>query len=274
VARTFVVARNPDPESSLPYLVRLPLGDEPLVLKARETWPRTSKVYCHRAEEGWPTDPDVVEEVPVRSCARRGTAVDLVLARARENRSQIVFTQLRGGREAIFWQTATTVRQARPGLRVPSKRRASGIVTLEVLVDTRERYPYKFSGVPVTTRRHALPAGDYAVEHEGTIVASVERKSVADLAASLVSGGLPFALAEMSALYRAAVVVEAPYSRLYKLEFVTSGFVPELLAKVQVRYPSVPIVFCDTRALAEQWTFRFLGAAVAEFTTEQARPPH
>jgi hypothetical protein len=40
VEQTFVVARNPDADSSLPYLIRLPIGDG-LVLKAREPWPRT-----------------------------------------------------------------------------------------------------------------------------------------------------------------------------------------------------------------------------------------
>lgn len=45
---------------------------------------------------------------------------------------------------------------------------------------------------------------------------------------------------------------------------VTPGFVLELVARLQVRYPSVPIVFCGTRKLAEEWTFRFLGAARAE----------
>jgi hypothetical protein len=35
-SRVFVVARNPDPESKLPYLVLLPLGGG-LVLKARES---------------------------------------------------------------------------------------------------------------------------------------------------------------------------------------------------------------------------------------------
>jgi hypothetical protein len=38
--------------------------------------------------------------------------------------------------------------------------------------------------------------------------------------------------------------------------------VAELLAALQVRYPNVPIVFCDSRKLAEEWTFRFLGAAL------------
>jgi hypothetical protein len=54
-----------------------------------------------------------------------------------------------------------------------------------------------------------------------------------------------------------------------RLEHVPSGFAPELLARLQVRYPGVPIVFCDTRPLAEEWTFRFLGAALAHLDAER-----
>jgi hypothetical protein len=39
----FLVARNPDADSTLPYLLRLPLEDG-LVLKARESWPATARV--------------------------------------------------------------------------------------------------------------------------------------------------------------------------------------------------------------------------------------
>jgi hypothetical protein len=46
----FVVARNPDEDSTLPHLVRLPLGPAGVVLKVRDTWPRTAKVYCHPAQ--------------------------------------------------------------------------------------------------------------------------------------------------------------------------------------------------------------------------------
>ncbi len=46
-SRTFLVARNSDGDSKLPYLLRLPLEDG-LVLKAREAWPATARVYCHR----------------------------------------------------------------------------------------------------------------------------------------------------------------------------------------------------------------------------------
>ena len=259
-AATFAVARNPEEHTRLPYLVRLPLPDGPLVLKAASPWPRTARVYCHRADE-WPERPDLVDEAPVRSCVRRGAAVDLVLDRAREARSQIVFTTMRG-REAIFWQTPRTTRASRPAVRVPA-RRASGITEVAIAVDTRERYPYRFSAQKATTYRRALPAGDYGVEHDGELVAVVERKSLADLAGSLVDGSLTYALAELATVGRAAVVVEDRYGSIFKLEHVPPGFVADLLGALQVRYPQVPIVFCDNRKLAEEWAFRFLGAVLA-----------
>ena len=74
-----LIARNPDPDSTLPFLVRIPLGERGIVVKAKKPWPRESKVYCHRAEE-WPADPEILERLAVRSCTRRGPAIDLVLA--------------------------------------------------------------------------------------------------------------------------------------------------------------------------------------------------
>ena len=171
VVREFVIARNPDLDSSLPYLIRLPLPDGAVVLKVRDVWPRTAKVYCHRAPE-WPDDPDVVERVPVRSCQRRGAAVDLVLDRARENRSQFVFTKARG-RDVIFWQSGRTARQARPNVTLPTARAAGQV--LDILVDSHERYAWTFNHQQATTTRRPLPAGDYAVELDGRIVAAVER---------------------------------------------------------------------------------------------------
>jgi len=102
-SRAFLVACNPDADSKLPYLLRPPLEDG-LVLKARELWPATARVYCHRFEEPWPEEAEIVEQTPVLLCRRRGAAIDLVLDRPRRARSQLVFTQVKG-REAIFWQT-------------------------------------------------------------------------------------------------------------------------------------------------------------------------
>ena len=259
----FEVAANPDPDSTLPFLIRLPLPDGELVLKARDSWPRTAKVYCHRAHEGWPPQPELVEQVPIRSCQRRGVAIDLVLDRPRENRSQLVFTRIQGGREGIFWQSARTTRQARPGIRVP-RRRAAELAQLTILVDTRERYPYKFTQQQADTERRALPAGDYGITNNNDqIVGVVERKSLDDLVRRLIDGQLTYAIADMAGLPHAAVVVEDRYSNLLKLEYTKPGFVTELLAALTVRYPTVPIHFAETRPLAEEWTYRFLGAALA-----------
>ncbi len=265
-----MITRNPDPDSSLPFVVRIPVGAQGIVLKVRDTWPRTAKVYCHRAS--WPDDPDIVERVPVRSCVRRGAAIDLVLDRGRENRSQFVITRARG-REMIFWQSPRTAKKARPDVSMPSGR-AQGLTGLQIIVDSHERYAYTFARQSgrghVETLRRGLPAGDYAVEYDGHIVAAVERKSLSDLSSSLLNGKLRFALAELSALPRAAVVVEDRYSGVFKLEHVRQSVVADALAEAQVRYPSVPIVFAETRPLAEEWTYRFLAAGIAQLTLEAA----
>jgi hypothetical protein len=256
-----LIARNPDGASSLPYLIRLPVG-EGLVFRTKGTWPRTSALYCHPVPaEEWPEEPDVVERVPLRACTRRGAAIDVVAARGREQRSQLVFTTARG-REMVFWQSPRTRKQARPDVRLPGAR-AAGIVELEILVDAHERYPYGFAGQQVRLQRRALACGDYAVATGGGVVAAVERKSLSDLVSSLLGGRLRFALGELAALPRAAVVVEERYSAVFALDHVRPAVVADGLAELQVGWPTIPIVFCDNRKLAEQWTYRFLAAAYA-----------
>jgi hypothetical protein len=166
-ASSFPVARNPDPDSSLPYLLRAPI------------------------------DAEILEQVPIRSCRRRGAAIDLVLDRRRTNRSQIVFTKPNagrpGGRPMIFWQTARTAGRARPGQRIPT-RRASELDQLTIEVDTRERYPCKFAGRPVDRQRTTLAIGDYAIRDGERLVACVERRSPEDFTKSLIDGSSNYAL--------------------------------------------------------------------------------
>ena len=211
-ARAFLVGRNPEADSKLPYLLLLPLEDG-LVLKAREAWPATARVYCHRFQGGWPTDAEIIEQTPVRLCRRRGAAIDLLLDRPRLARSQFVFTQVKG-REAIFWQTQKTARSANPGGRIPRRQTLAGAVT--IVVDTRERYPYRFAPQGADSIRATVPAGDYAVyAPDGTGLAAVERKSLDNLAATLSDGTLAFQLQPLAELPFAAavvVVVEARYS--------------------------------------------------------------
>ena len=263
-----LIARNPDPDSTLPYLLRLPLADG-MVFRTAGTWPRTKALFCYPVSvDEWPTDPDIVERAPLRSCVRRGAAIDVILDRGRENRSQIVFTKARG-RDMVFWQSPRTRKQARPNVRTPTAR-AAGITELEVFVDSREQYPYRFGGQQVRILKRALPCGDYGVLLDQRLVASVERKSLVDLVASLTGGKLRYAMAELAALPRAAVVVEDRYSQVFKLDRVRPAVVADGLAELQIRWPNVPIVFCETRQLAEEWTYRFLAAAHAWAETEHA----
>ena len=90
----------------------------------------------------------------------------------------------------------------------------------------------------------------------------MERKSLVDLVATLTSGKLRYLLSDLAAMPRACVVVEDQLSAVFKLERVRPSVVAEGLAEAQVRFPSVPIVFCETRQLAQEWAYRFLGAAV------------
>jgi ERCC4 domain len=257
----FLVARNPQHETRLPYLLRLPL-EGGLVLKARDTWPRISRIYCHPFEGDWPSEPEIVERVPVASCRRRGAAIDLVLDRPRLARSQFVFTEVRG-RPAIFWQTQKTARAANPGGRVPRRRALADGFT--VLVDSRERYPYRLAGREVTTERAPLVAGDYAVRgDQGELLAAVERKTLEDLASALSEGTLAFQLQRLAELPLAAVVVEGRYPALFKLEREHGTWLADVLARLQVRYPEVQVIFADSRRFAEEWTYRFLAAALAD----------
>ena len=107
-------------------------------------------------------EPEIVERVPLRSCARRGAAIDVVADRGREHRSQIVFTRARG-REMVFWQSPRTRKQARPDVRLPTAR-APGSPELEIVVDATSDTHTGSPAKPVRTAEPCgWPCGDYAV---------------------------------------------------------------------------------------------------------------
>ncbi|AFM16074.1 ERCC4-type nuclease [Mycolicibacterium chubuense NBB4] len=264
-----LIAVNPDENSRLPYLMRIPQPGGDLVFRTSGTWPRVKALYCHPVGlDEWPRDAEIVERLALRSCRRSGAAIDVIVERARENRSQLVFTSARG-RDAVFWQSPRTRKQARPSVRTPTAR-AHGLDELQIVVDAHERYAYRFQNQQAGVQQQALPCGDYGVVIDGRLVASVERKSLSDLVGSLTSGRLRYQVADLAALPRASVVVEDRYSQVFKLERVRPALIADGLAEVQVRWPNVPIVFCETRQLAEEWTYRFLAAAYTWATTEDA----
>lgn len=264
-----LIAANPDEGSRLPLLLRVPLPDGDLLFRTSGTWPQEKALFAYPVPlDEWPADPVIVEAVPLRSCHRRGAAIDVIADRFRLNRSQLVFTRARG-HDAVFWQSPRTRKQARPNVRTPTAR-AHGVEGLQITVDSHERYAYRFVTQQATPVKQVLPCGDYGISIDGRLIASVERKSLPDLVGSLTGGTLRYQVGDLAALPRAAVVVEDRYSQLFKLDRVRPAVVADGLAELQVRWPNVPIVFCETRGLAEEWTYRFLAAAHTWAVTEDA----
>ena len=185
------MARNPDPGSSLPYLVRVPLGPEGIAVKVRDTWPRTAKVVLpsRRRMAGGARRDRAGPRAVVRT-ARRGDR-----PRPRPRAGEPLAVRVRPGPRTRGHLLAERPdgQAGPPQRRVPTARAAGQ--HLEILVDSHERYPWTFSHQQANTG--ALPAGDYAVEVGGSIVASVERKSLADLVATLTSGKLRYLLADL-----------------------------------------------------------------------------
>lgn len=255
----FQVAPNPDERSQLRYRIRLPI-DGGLVLKAREPWPRFARVFCANDAAPWDDSVPLVDEANVVICRRRGAAIDLVLDRPRLARSQFVFTNARG-RPAIWWQTQATVQSANPGARVP-RGRAAGPLT--IAVDSREKYGWRFAGRRVTVERRALPAGDYGAVVGGSVVAVVERKALSNLAGSLSDGSLAFQMQRLAEIGHAAIVVEGDYPDLFQSQPSRGSWLADMLGRLLVRYPEVPVVFAGSRRFAEEWAYRFLSASVSD----------
>ena len=51
-----LIASNPDRDSRLPFLLRLPIGGG-MVFRTSGTWPRTRALYCHPVALEDRTDP-------------------------------------------------------------------------------------------------------------------------------------------------------------------------------------------------------------------------
>jgi ERCC4-type nuclease len=132
------------------------------------------------------------------------------------------------------------------------------------LLDTREKYGWKFAGRPIAVVRRALPAGDYGAVSGEVVLVVVERKTLENLATSLSDGGLAFQMQRLAEMPRAAIVVEGDYPDLFRTHPGRGSWLADMLGLLAVRYPEVPIVFAGSRKFAEEWAYRFLGAAVGD----------
>jgi len=251
----------------------------------QNSWPAEGKnTFCLRPErhsEPWRCVA-CKERVPVKALKRRGKLLTVVLDRSVRKRCEFVFTEKAyknrpGTYEQIFWRTQSYFRQRPASIRASTQ----AAPDVEILVDTQERYPFKFQN----SRRERLPAGDYAVaDEQGELRAVVERKRFEDFLAGLNAiNTLHMQLAELAAYPAAAVTVEAPYHYFldpkklgpYGLKAPRAEF---LIMELFTTHPGIHLVFLENRKVAERWCGAFLrrcaqSSGPAEETSRAAAEP-
>jgi len=92
----------------------------------------------------------------------------------------------------------------------------------------------------------------------------VERKTTENLATSLSDGTLSFQMQRLAEVARAAVVVEGDYPDLFRTQPGRGSWLADMLGRLAVRYPEVPIIFAGSRKFAEEWSYRFFAAAAGD----------
>jgi hypothetical protein len=244
-------------------------------LLVQDAWPAEGKnTFCLRPErhsQPWQCLA-AKERVPIKALKARGKMLSVILDRTVRKRCEFLFTEKRyksgsGTYEQIFWRTQDYFRQRPASIRTRSAEK------VEVLIDTQERYPYKFA----SSRRERLPAGDYGVAgSSGGMLALVERKTFRDFLHSLSTiNTLHMVLAELAAYPAAALVVEAPFhyfldqARLgpYGLR---AGTVEQLIMELYTSHPAVHLVFLENRKVAQRWCASFLQHCAATRPQTQA----
>ncbi len=238
-------------------------------VRAQSEWPAPGgQIFCLRERELDLTEPLApVARVPIVTLKRVGAKIAVVLDRPTRKRCE--FLVLRkdrkdgsGAYEQVFFRTETAIRAHRSRGRVELSARAE----LDIAIDLRERYPWRFPGA--RTARRALPAGDYGLYRDETLLAVAERKTFANLLHDFGAlRALHQGLAELESQPRAALVIEAQYADFTdpaRTQPWPAPHVARVLAEIAALHPRLPVVYAGNRKLANYWTLRWFTAVAAE----------
>lgn len=267
VRGTWILERTQN--DRFPYRLQIIREGKPwLVLRTQDHWPTAGRhIFCLREEEP-PESDEVLEElerVDIIAFNERGRRISVVLDRKRYKRCDFLFLKKsykgRPGEsyEQIFWLTQRSIEQHRPAFKLVSRQ---GKTELTVRIHGNEKYPWRFPGA--LTGRGAISAGDYALMDGDRMLAVVERKTLDNFLADF--GTMPVLhqrLAELAAQDNHALVIEASYADFLnprKVHHYTPGFCAKAIAELYVLHPTLRIVFCANRKVANEWTRQFFTA--------------
>jgi len=252
-----------------PFRIRVEQDGRTLfAVRAQSKWPGAGKqIFCLREAELDPAEAlEPEERVPVLHLRRLGRKLSVTLDRPQRKRCEFLKLEKQrrdgsGTYEQIFLRTELAARAHRTSGRAELSTR----LALEVVVDTAERYPWRFPGASVT--RRSLPVGDYALTHKERLLAVVERKSFPNFLRDMCElRGLHQQIAELGSYAHAALVVEAQYADLGKPDRIgrwPAAHLLRVVGELAALHPSVPVVFAGNRKLANVWTQRFFAAVDA-----------
>ncbi len=264
---TWIVQSTGNPH----FPVRIAIEQDGTVLfavRAQEAWPGTKgNIFCIR--DGSSKDEvdffTELERVPILHFERFGKSLQIILDRPTKKRCEFLILQKQyknrpGTYEQIFFKTQTAQRTHRSRSKV-SLRSAS--VSFTVVIDSAERYPWKFPKANVEQRK--LPAGDYALIEDETILAVVERKTFDNLIADFNRIRILHQnLQELATLPHPAVVIEAYYGDFMNRDRLAGRYLPShgyrVLSELQAMHPALPFIFAGTRKEANLWTYGFFRA--------------
>lgn len=257
----------PCEEERFPY--QLFIEDAPgkfIHLKAQEKWPGPGKnIFCKfegYCEEKELPDKEPVEELLIRSRKRYGKKLTIILDRKIRKRCWFIFLKKEYKRRPgefyhqVFWITQSSAVSERRGAYVP---RGGKNDTFEVIIDSKERYPYKFANA--TIRRENLPVADYALVKDNEIVALVERKTLDNFIHCVATyDALKMSLSEMLNFEYRALVFESSYRDFInpkKNPHYPPSYMADIIADLMVSFPEVQFVFQRSRKMANEWVYRW-----------------
>ena len=270
----WVVSETGNPR--FPYRIEIRRGEERVIaLWVQDKWPGSGKqIFCLREgqDDGTgeydPGDFPEVERVRVARMERYGKQLSVILDRPTRKRCNFLFLEKRyknkpGTYEQIFFRTQTAMQQHRSASRVSLHRHGA----YQVVIDSGERYPWKFGGAPTVRRK--LPAGDYGLEVDGDVIALAERKTFENLLTDFASlRVLHGQLDDLSRWRHAAMVIEAQYRDFLDTRKLAgrwpASHAARVLAEIHVMHPTVQIIYAGSRKAAAQWCAAWFEARAKE----------
>ncbi len=235
-----------------------------LAVRAQAAWPGPGQhIFCLRERELDPAESlEAVERVPVAHLARVGRKLVVTLDRAQRKRCEFLTVEKArrdgsGGYQQVFFRTESAIRAHRSRSRVELRAAPSG---LTVVIDSAERYPWRFPGADV--RRRKLPVGDYGLLAGEQLRAVVERKSFDNLLTDIGAiQALHQQLADLASTPAAALVIEADYRDFLDPARLKgrwpAAHLARVLGELAALHPTLPIIYAGNRKLANAWTRNF-----------------